>query len=174
MPIAICGVHEVPQYADTPLDHIISIRERHQPGPDITGFKHPMTLHSFVFGDVGQLTEFDPPTETIMRRLFDIFARTTLEDRMLFHCFAGASRSTAAAFLWLVHRGVGYEQAYDTLLQVRPFINTEGKSIVRPNPLMISLGDKVMGRGGKMLRYVCERKDDMGYLESAGGKLVYQ
>lgn len=171
MPFSVCGVHEVPQFADTPLDHIISFHDAgSQPGPNVTAFRHPYTLHSFVSSDRGQPSEPEAPSEADVRRLLAIYATTQPTDRMLFHCYAGASRSTAAAYLWLVHHGATFAQAYDVLLQVQPVSRITNEPI-RPNPLIISLGDKLMGHGGKMLRYVCERKADLGYLETAGARL---
>ena len=173
MPIAICGVHEVPGFADVPLDHIISFHDRDsQPGPNITAFRHPYTLHSFVFSDRGQLTDPEAPTVDHIRRLLDIYATTKSDDRMLFHCLAGGSRSPAAAYIWLVYHGLGYEQAYDHLLQVQPRSRITNEAI-RPNPLMISIADHLMNRGGQMLKYVCQRKDDMGYLQSPSASLTF-
>lgn len=155
MPIAICGVYEVPSYADTPLDHIISFHERGtQPGPNVTGFNHPFTLHSFVFADRTMLTEPpDGPNEENMRRLLAVFAATKPTDQVLFHCFAGSSRSTAAAYLWLVHHGATIEQAFATLMQIHPQ-STVTREAIRPNLRMIKIADDLLGHGGKMVEYV--------------------
>lgn len=147
MPIAICGVHEVPAFAATRLDHIISFREIHQPGPDVRGFQHPYTLHSFVFGDTGDASNPQAPTEAMMRRLVGIYAQTKPAQSVLFHCFAGVSRSSAAAFIWLVYHGAPYAAAYQAVVQMRgPF--------VCPNQLMVSLADQIMGRGGEMAAFM--------------------
>lgn len=172
MPLSICGVHEVPSFANSSVDHIISFHEAgvepgtgFQPGPDITQFKHPFTLHSFVCRDCGQPNEPEPPTEAMMRRLLAVYAQTGPDSRMLFHCFAGVSRSTAAAFLWLIHIGATDAQAFDTIVAARgPGVN--------PNRLMILLADKILGRGGKMLEYVCQRRGDLEYLKSPAALLL--
>ncbi len=164
MPIAICGVHEVPRYADIPLDHIVSFHEKgSQPGPNVTQFNHPYTLHSFVFADRSLPTEADAPVEEDLKRLFAIFAMTKPIDKMLFHCFAGSSRSTAAAFLWMVHHGASYAQAYDNLLQVQPRSTVTGEAI-RPSLLMIKIADKLMRREGKMLEYAARVSGREEYL----------
>lgn len=147
MPIAICGVSEIPTFAAIPLDHIISIREAHQPGPDIRAFKHPFTLHSFVFADTGDATNPLAPTKTMMERLLDIYNDTAPADNMLFHCYAGVSRSSAAAFIWLVNHGISYAAAYATVVRVRgPF--------VCPNQLMIKHADALMGHNGEMAAFI--------------------
>ena len=147
MPIAICGVSEVPNYASIPLDHIISIKDCSQCGPNLAAFRSDFTLHSFVFDDTGDAAAKHAVTESAIRRLLGIYAQTKPEDSILFHCFAGVSRSSAAAFLWLVHHGCPYDQAYQLIVAIRgPFIC--------PNQLMIKLADDVMGRNGEMAAFM--------------------
>lgn len=147
MPIAICGVTEVPAFATAPLHHIISIREAHQPGPDIRGFKTEFSLHSFCFADTGDASNVLAPREAAMRRLLGIYAQTSPDQNILFHCFAGVSRSTAATFLWPVHHGVAYPEAYQFVVNIRgPF--------VCPNQLMVKLADGIMGRNGEMAAFL--------------------
>ncbi len=147
MPIAICGVTEVPAYATAPLNHIISIREAHQPAPDIRGFKTDFTLHSFVFCDTGDPTHPLAVSEAQIGRLLEVYAQTNQNQNVLFHCFAGVSRSSAAAFLWLVHHGATYADAYQIVVAARgPF--------VCPNQLMVKLADKLMGHEGKMAAFM--------------------
>lgn len=154
MPFVICGVHDVAKFAMTPLDHIISIHEAgfepgtgFQPGPNISQFRYPFTLHSFTFRDSGAETEPESPTEEIITRLLLVYSQTKPDSRMLFHCFAGASRSTAAAFLWLVHHGFSYTDAYNSIVQVRG-------PIVCPSQLMTRIADKVMGKNGELAAFV--------------------
>lgn len=147
MPLAICGVHEVPAFAAVPLDHIVSFRETHQPGPDIRGFQHEFTLHSFVFADTGDPANPLAPKEAGVRRLLGLYAQTRLDQSILFHCFAGVSRSSAAAFLWLVHHGAPYADAYQVVVNVRgPF--------VCPNQLMVTLADQIMRLDGEMAAFM--------------------
>lgn len=147
MPLSICGVSEVPAFSAAPLDHIISIKDRSQCGPNLAAFRSDFALHSFVFDDTGDAAAKHAVTESAIRRLLGVYAQTTLESRMLFHCFAGVSRSSAAAFLWLVWHGVSYDQAYQLIVSIRgPF--------VCPNQLMVSLADTIMGRGGEMAAFM--------------------
>lgn len=147
MPIAICGVSEVPAFANLELDHIISIRDHTQPGPDIRAFKHPFTLHSFVFDDTGDSSNERAPSEAAIMRLLRIYDQTTFDQNMLFHCFAGVSRSSAAAFLWFAHHGIEWGTAYQMVVKVRgPF--------VCPNQLMIKHADAIMGHNGAMAAFM--------------------
>lgn len=146
MPIAICGVQEVPAFAAVPLDHIVSFRDCRQSGPDIQNFKHPFTLHSFVFDDTHDLTK-DAPNEVIIKRLLNVYAQTNPNQNILFHCFAGVSRSSAAAFIWLVYHGSSYTDAYEAIVQIRgPFVS--------PNQLMVKFADQIMSHEGKMTAFV--------------------
>ncbi len=147
MPLAICGVHEVPAFAAVPLDHIISIRDHKQSAPDIRAFKGDFTLHSFVFDDTSDVANTRAPGEAMMRRLLGIYEHTRSDQNVLFHCFAGVSRSSAAAFIWLVQKGASYVDAYQLCVAVRgPFI--------APNQLMVKWADALLGHEGKMSAFV--------------------
>ncbi len=147
MPFAICGVNEVPAFASVPLDHIISIKDKSQHGPNLHDFRSDFTLHSFSFEDTGNVANKQAVTEPAIRRLIGIYQQTSLSDRMLFHCYAGISRSTAAAFIWMVHHGIPCSEAYEIIVQMRGVI-------VCPNQLMVKLADDVMGHKGEMASFM--------------------
>ena len=149
MPIAICGVSEVPNFATASLDHIISIRDCNQPAPDIRAFKTNFTLHSFVFDDTCDRTSSRAFNDQMMRRLLNVYQQTSIEQGILFHCFAGVSRSSAAAFIWLVNKGMAYGDAYQSIVIARgPF--------VCPNQLMVDYADQLMGHEGKMIAFLIQ------------------
>lgn len=147
MPLAICAVHEVPSFANHPIDHIVSFHNSTEPGPNTHAFRHPFTLHSFVFDDTGDETHPQRPTEAIIQRLLSVYAQTHLDQNVLFHCMGGVSRSTAAAFLWLAHRGASYAEAYQTVVAARG-------AFVCPNQLMVKLADDIIGLRGNMHAFV--------------------
>jgi predicted protein tyrosine phosphatase len=66
----------------------------------------------------------------------------------LIHCWAGVSRSTAAAFILACSYGRAGEEAAaaQTLRQVAPFAT--------PNPLLVKLADELLHRDGKMVEAV--------------------
>jgi predicted protein tyrosine phosphatase len=67
---------------------------------------------------------------------------------MLIHCWAGVSRSTAAAFTLLCDRaGPGAEQDIAWLLRERA-------PHAQPNRLLVRLADEAMGRNGAMVRAI--------------------
>jgi predicted protein tyrosine phosphatase len=61
------------------------------------------------------------------------------------HCYAGVSRSTAAAYaLACQHAGPGAEaRLAEDLRRLSP--------AATPNPLMVALADEALGRGGRMI-----------------------
>jgi predicted protein tyrosine phosphatase len=64
---------------------------------------------------------------------------------MLIHCWAGISRSTAAAFILACDRaGAGSEARLARMLRERA-------KHADPNRLMVRIGDDLLGRRGKMV-----------------------
>ena len=77
------------------------------------------------------------------------FARTHAGRRILIHCYAGVSRSTALAYAILIdqHGAVGDEPAMlERLLALRPQ--------ACPNRLVVRYADELLGCGGRMIRAV--------------------
>ena len=67
---------------------------------------------------------------------------------LLIHCFAGVSRSTAAAYiLACAERPAGEEGVLAAQLRA---LSPEAT----PNPLMVSLADAILGRDGAMVRAI--------------------
>lgn len=83
--------------------------------------------------------------------IWDLLAFTREWDRrapLLFHCYAGVSRSMAAAFAVLCDRlGPGHEAAIAHLMR-------EKAPHADPNRLIVRLADSLLGRDGDMVRAV--------------------
>ncbi|NRA86765.1 MAG: tyrosine protein phosphatase [Rhizobiales bacterium] len=77
-------------------------------------------------------------------KLINFLENWNLQAPILFHCWAGVSRSTAGAFIAAnFAKGAGYEQEIaHKLREVAPFST--------PNKLVVSLADNYLKRGGKM------------------------
>ncbi len=91
------------------------------------------------------------PTPPRRRHVRDglVFARRHAGRRLLIHCYAGVSRSTALAYAILIdhHRAVGDEaRILDGLLAIRPQAN--------PNRLIVRYADALLGCDGRMIRAV--------------------
>lgn len=89
-----------------------------------------------------------PPTERHIEKLIGFGRGWSAEAPMLVHCWAGVSRSTAAAYILLCDRfGAGSETDIAKALRIR-------MPHACPNPLMVELADRTLERGGCMVRAV--------------------
>jgi predicted protein tyrosine phosphatase len=80
-----------------------------------------------------------------------LFARQHAGRRMLIHCYAGVSRSTALAYAILIdhHGAIGDERRMlDRLVEIRPQ--------ACPNRLVVRYADQLLGCRGRMIRAVDE------------------
>ena len=89
-----------------------------------------------------------PPTERHVHRLLAFGNGWPAEAPMLIHCWAGVSRSMAAAYTLLCQRaGPGNEFEVARLLRARA-------PHAYPNPLIIRFADAALQRGGRMVAAV--------------------
>jgi predicted protein tyrosine phosphatase len=86
------------------------------------------------------------PDRNTLQAILD-FGRAGTSRAMLIHCWAGISRSSAAAFAIVCDRNPGYERAIADELRRRAAFAT-------PNRLMVKLADAMLGRGGKMVEAI--------------------
>jgi predicted protein tyrosine phosphatase len=85
-----------------------------------------------------------PPQEEDMRKVIDFFNRLSESSKVLFHCQAGISRSTATAFVALCARYPGIPPKRHI---VRVWQQRQG---ARPNTMVIAAGDSVLGQNGQL------------------------
>lgn len=157
--IAVCGLHEVPFYAQTGITDIISIGDPGMHLPNITQFPNPPLTHRFEFTDICHVAPAGDkdvsPTEAdvaALLKLFLTFLVRTGDSSILFHCTAGRARSTAAAFVLCVLSGATYQEAFDQIVRIRGAIS--------PNLLMIAYADKLMEHEGRMLDFIAAQRPD--------------
>jgi predicted protein tyrosine phosphatase len=124
------------------IDFLVSIGdpEGYRPG----GYDNVPAALRLVFYDSNDL---DGPTETHVRRLIAFAGKIKgRRARVLAHCEAGISRSTAAAvIIYAVALGPGGEE--EALLRV-----FRQRPIARPNRRMIEMADDLLDRGGALIR----------------------
>ena len=116
------------------------------------GYHNISSKVRLLFGDT--LDEETGPTEVDVQTLMVLAENLRLsKGKVLIHCEAGISRSTAAALIlyacWL---GPGRElEAMERVLTQRPF--------AMPNRRMVGLADQLLKRGGRLLNAASEVGD---------------
>ncbi|MGD0190759.1 MAG: hypothetical protein ABSD74_08455 [Rhizomicrobium sp.] len=112
------------------------------------GFRGDRHLR-IAMNDVAEMHLADmPPSGEHIARLLTFGRSWTAEAPILVHCWAGISRSTAAAYILLSDRlGSGTENEIAKALRYRA-------PHAYPNPLMISHADALLQRDGRMIAAV--------------------
>ncbi|ATQ43566.1 tyrosine phosphatase family protein [Caulobacter mirabilis] len=120
--------------------HVASLISPDAEAPRIAGVERLV----LCFNDIAEPREGLIAADTaIIERLF-AFADAADEGPLLVHCFAGVSRSPAAAYLLACRRAGAGEEA--RLAQTLRAASPEAT----PNPLMVALADELLERGGAM------------------------
>lgn len=106
----------------------------------------PADRHLFLgFHD---LTEQSPdvvlPAVRHIEQLLEFVGDWDQAEPLLVHCYAGISRSTAAAFISLCATRPDRDEA-DIARMLR-----RASPTAFPNPLMVQIADDILGRGGRM------------------------
>ncbi|WP_454760023.1 tyrosine phosphatase family protein [Caulobacter segnis] len=119
-------------------DHVLSLISPDAEAPVVAG---PRTL--LRFNDIAEEREgLVAPTSAIIETILGLAGTPTL----LIHCFAGVSRSTAAAYILACAHG-GDEQGLAAQLRT---LCPEAT----PNALMVDLADTILRRDGAMSRAI--------------------
>lgn len=136
MLVKVLGRHEVESNLDW-ADAIISIRNTHKtPVPFSTEI--PMLILGFE--------DTERPSEIewfhMKRGTADALDFGKKYEKVIVHCDAGVSRSSAIAWLLLVQDGMGGLEAFQSLLKQRPQI--------WPNQVLMDLGDGFLKKAGEL------------------------
>lgn len=101
-------------------------------------------LH-LVFHDIIEARDgLIAPSGEMISAMLDFGRACARETPLLIHCWAGISRSSAAAYILSCDRHPGRESELATALRARaPFVT--------PNRLMVALADDLLGRKGMMV-----------------------
>jgi predicted protein tyrosine phosphatase len=150
--IHVCSREEAGAILSSPRDRadvafLISIGEVHDTPP--AGYRYIRDRLRLLFADA---TDESGPTEDDVRRIIDV-ARLVGKrtGRVVIHCQAGISRSTAAAIIvQATILGSGAED--DAVARV-----FEQRPIARPNRRMIAIADSLLEREGRLIAAVDAR-----------------
>jgi predicted protein tyrosine phosphatase len=87
------------------------------------------------------------PDRDIMQAILDFGRNSESQAVLLVHCWAGISRSSAAAFTIACDRNPGFER--DIAIELR-----RRSPSATPNRLMVRLADDLLGRDGRMVEAI--------------------
>jgi predicted protein tyrosine phosphatase len=127
--------------------HTISLLD-----PDIDGITLPIAgkeslLRRYYFHDVNPKytpSEYlKPATPEQIQEILEFSAWLEPTDKLLVHCHAGISRSTAVAIGILCQHGLTPKKAFTHVLQIRP--------IASPNRHILALFDDILRLEGKLV-----------------------
>jgi predicted protein tyrosine phosphatase len=157
----ICGIPELPEHSLSGMTHVLSILDPGHPAPDaFAAFGEHARLELRFHDAIDERPERgeDLPQLHHIEALLE-FGRELMrrqgDQRLLVHCHAGVSRSTAATLLLLAQAAPDFAAAalMDEIARRR--------DKAWPNLRMIELGDPLLGRGGTLIAAVRDRHREM-------------
>jgi predicted protein tyrosine phosphatase len=170
---AICGLDELDLHAGSGMTHVVSILDPEWPEPEAFALYDRHERLRLRFHDV---IDEDPMIEIEAPQLHHVEAILQFGDaldgaRLLVHCHAGISRSTAATMLLLAQA----DPARDPDLIVAEIVERRPKAW--PNLRMVELGDALLGRRGALVQAarrrhwaVAEARPEIARMMRDGGR----
>ncbi|KSB90702.1 hypothetical protein AS593_10120 [Caulobacter vibrioides] len=146
MILAVCPLSRLDAHltAHAP-SHVVSLLSPTALAPDVADVER---LH-LVFHDIAEPREgLIPPDAAMVGALLAFAGGWDGARPLLLHCYAGVSRSTAAAFILACRLAPERDEA-----ELARALRALSPSAT-PNPLMIALADAALGRDGRMIAAV--------------------
>jgi predicted protein tyrosine phosphatase len=155
--ITICGIDELLDHRDAKVTHVVSILDPLTPEPEAFGSYGEHAKLELRFHDVieDNVTGYASPQMGHIEELLafgrDAMAEPRADGHILIHCHMGISRSTAAAVLLLAESRPDWS-APEVMRHVAGI-----RSKAWPNLRMIELGDRILDKGGNLVKAVRNR-----------------
>ncbi|WP_292037029.1 MULTISPECIES: tyrosine phosphatase family protein [unclassified Brevundimonas] len=148
MKLIVAPLHQVAALAVRHRpSHLISLASPNHVDPPLVDLT--VRRLDLRFNDIAASREgLIPPSEADVVALLAFADDWDGADPLLLHCWAGVSRSTAAAYAIACALTAPGGEA-DWALRLRRAAPT-----ATPNPLIVALADRLLGRGGAMVRAV--------------------
>jgi predicted protein tyrosine phosphatase len=145
--LSVCGVVELDGFAAAGVSDVLSILDPGQPEPAAFRTYAPHRRTALRFHDVVlPAAGYAPPGRGDVGRILEFgMSLGAVRDasHLLVHCYAGVSRSTAAAAILMAQANPGQEErAFLSLLEIRPR--------AWPNSRMVELADELLARRGAL------------------------
>ena len=140
----VCGADELSRAPLHAADRIVSILAPDAPVPEpLVDISKPVLIlrfHDAIGREVGAVL----PVDTDIKALLDFDAAAEVNERLVVHCTAGISRSTAALVIMLAHRHADLnDELFEGLRKLRPR--------AWPNSRMTEIADRMLDRHGTLI-----------------------
>ena len=148
--IFVCGIEELDGHCETEASHVLSILDPDHPVPEAFGafgehVKVELRFHDIIDPTPGMVLPEAPHVADILGLGRDLQADPASTRRLLVHCHAGISRSTAAMALILAQALP--DQPAEAILRMVHGIREKAW----PNLRLMELGDAMLGRQGRLV-----------------------
>ncbi len=143
--IYVCGLFDMPMHVETlrPGYLVSLIQPEFQPPTPagMTADRH----HRVAVHDISErVAGATAPERAHIEDLIEFLDGRHRDEGLLVHCYAGISRSTAAALIALALDAEGREREAGLALR-------RAAPHARPNARIVALGDEILGRHGRLL-----------------------
>ena len=147
--IIVCPLNKVQPLIDQhKARHVVTLLAPDTPHDMPRGIAEGRHLKLYFHDIVQHMDGHTPPRAADAERLIAFLEDWDRADPMLIHCWAGISRSTAAAYtaLCMFRPQADEEELAFELRKASPSAT--------PNRLIVSLADEVLGRNGRMVKAI--------------------
>lgn len=175
--MSVCGKSEIDSFAHRAVTHILSLEDPETPKDTPGWFKgvhRQIYFHDVESVEDARMMDAAAPTQAQVAEILRFGEECLKESRRqpvhsLIHCFAGASRSTAACYA-IVAQTLGPDRAGEALefvLRIRPE--------AFPNLLVVRHADHLLGRHGELIRALAPLREAFSqvleqWVASLGGR----
>ena len=147
--IIVCPLNKVQTLVDEHgVGHVVTLLAPNTPHDAPRGIERSQHLKLYFHDIVQDMEGHVPPQASDAETLIAFLQAWDRKRPMLIHCWAGISRSTAAAFtaMCLFRPSTDEEEIAWELRKASPSAT--------PNRLIVTLADAVLGREGRMVRAI--------------------
>lgn len=151
LPVAVCGRSEVKKTAKRFLaTHVFSLLDRGVPIPYAA---RELEHRLWIMEDTDTANEWSSPKQEQIINILETARNLPSDARLLVHCEAGVSRSTAVALAIMVQDSKDLDESARRLREIRP-----GAS---PNMLISWYADNILGLDGKLVQLAEKISEDL-------------